>query len=101
MTPIIKIKDQNNNTCYNSYLYGNCPDNVDICWYYFDISNNDDIPEDKLNYQTSNINNIETTSTMKWKILVIRLKSDMNDKHHKENIVVVQVVIPNDHSKQD
>ena len=25
----------NTNTCYNFYLYSNCPDNVDTCWYYF------------------------------------------------------------------
>jgi len=77
------------------------------CWYYFDISNNGEIPEDELNYQTSNINSIETTSTMKMKILTRRLRSDMNDEYHKETIdiwttkVVVQVVMPNDYSKQD
>ena len=46
---------------------------------------------------------------MKWKILVRRLRSDMNDEYEyrKETIdvwktkVVVQVVMPNDHSKQD
>ena len=44
---------------------------------------------------------------MKWKILVRRLGSDMNDEYHKETIdvwkteVVVQVVMPNDHSKKD
>jgi len=77
------------------------------CWYYFSISNNGEIPEDELNYQTSNINSIETTSTMKMKILTRRLRSDMNDEYHKETIdiwttkVVVQVVMPNDYSKQD
>ena len=64
------------------------------CWYYFDISSNGEIPDDELNYQTSNINSIETTSTMKWKILVRRLGSDMTK-------VVVQMVVPNDYSKQD
>ena len=44
---------------------------------------------------------------MKWKILVRQLGSDMNDEYHKETIdvwkteVVVQVVMHNDHSKQD
>ena len=33
-------------------------------------------------------------------ILVRRLGSDMNDEYHKENIVVVQVVMPNNHLKQ-
>ena len=80
---------------------------VDARWYYFDISNNGEIPEDKLNYQTSNINSIEETSTMKWKILIKQLRSGMNDEYHKETIdvwtttVVVQIVMPNDHSKQD
>ena len=63
------------------------------------------MPEDELNYQTSKIDSNETTSTMKWKIQTRR--SDMNDEYHKETInvwrtkVVVQVVIPNDHSKED
>ena len=44
---------------------------------------------------------------MKWKILVRRLGSDMNDDCHKKTIdvwkakFVVQVVMPNDHLKQD
>ena len=44
---------------------------------------------------------------MKWKILVRRLRSDINDEYHKEIIdvwktkVAVQVVMSNDHSKQD
>ena len=58
ITPIDDNKDLNNNTCYNFYLYGNRPNNIDTCWYYSDISNNGKIPEDKLNYQTSNINSI-------------------------------------------
>ena len=45
-------KEFNNDTCYGYYLYSIYPENVDICWYYFDISNNEEIPEDKLNYQT-------------------------------------------------
>ena len=94
-------KKLNNNTCYVFYLYGNCPDNVDARRYYFVNSNNGEIPEDELNYQTSNMDSIKTTSTMNWKILVRRLESDMNDEYHKENIVVVQVVMHNDHSKQD
>ena len=65
MMPIDDNKGLNNNTCSNFYLYSNHPDNVDICWYYFDISNNREIPEDELNYQTSNTNSIKTTSTMK------------------------------------
>ena len=44
---------------------------------------------------------IEMTSTIKWKILVRRLESDMNDEYHKETKLVVQVVMPNDHSKKD
>ena len=101
MTPIYNSKDSNNNTCYNFYPCGNRPDNVDTYWYYFDISNNGDIPDDELNYQTSNINSIEATSTMKGKILVRRLGSDMNNEYHKETNVVVQLCMPNDHSKQD
>ena len=54
----METKDDNN---------GNHPDNVDTSWYYFDIPNNGEIPEDELNYQTNNINSIETTSTIKWK----------------------------------
>ena len=50
---------------------------------------------------------IDKTAIMKSMILVRRLGSDMNDEYHRETIdvwkteVVVQVVIPNDHSKQD
>ena len=94
--PIDDNKDLNNNSCYGFYLYGNYPDNVDTYWYYFDSSNNGEIPDDELNYQTSNINNIEATSTMKWKILVRRLGSDINDEPHEETNVVVQVIMPND-----
>ena len=65
-------------------LCGNHLDNVDIYSYYFDISNNGEIPDDELNYQTSNINSIEETSTMKWKIMVRQLGSDMND-HSKQD----------------
>ena len=43
-------ENNNHNTCYDFYLYGNCPDNVNTCWYYFNISNNGEIPEDELNY---------------------------------------------------
>ena len=77
--------EQNDDTCYGFYLYGHCPDNVDTCWYYFVNSNNEEVPEDEdeLNYQTSSKNSIETTSTIKWKILV-RLESDMNEEYHKE-----------------
>ena len=82
MTPIYNNKDSNNNTCYNFYLCGNCPDNVNTYWYYFDISNNGETPNDELNYQTSNKHRIEATSTMKWKILVRQLGSDMNDEYH-------------------
>ena len=46
-------KELNNNTCHNFYLYDNCPDNVDTYWYYVDILNNGETPEDKLIYQTS------------------------------------------------
>ena len=95
---------ESNDDTYCSYLYNNCPYNVDARWYYFVNSNTREIPEDELNYQTSKINSTKTISTMKWKILV-RLELDMDDEHHKENVwktkVVVQVVIPNDHSKQD
>ena len=137
MTPIDDNKGLNNNTCYGFYLYGNCPDNIDTRWYYFVNSNNYEIPEDELNYQTSKVDSKDmvstlawkvqarilsrdglnyrrskidsdkNTSTMKWKILVRRLGSDMNDEYHKETIniwkteVVVQVVMHNDHSKQD
>ena len=52
---------------------------VDAWWYYFDTSNNGEISDDELNYQTSNINSIETTTSMKWKILVRRLGLDMNE----------------------
>ena len=34
----------NNNTRYDFYLYGNCPNNVDTCRYYFVNSNNGEIP---------------------------------------------------------
>ena len=50
---------------------------------------------------------IEKTSIMKWKKLVRRLRSDTNDEYHEETIdfwktkVVVQVIMPNDYSKQD
>ena len=77
--------DQNDDNCYGFYLYGHCPDSVDTCWYYLVNSNNGEVPEDEdeLNYQTSSKNSIETTSTIKWKILV-RLESDMNEEYHKE-----------------
>ena len=58
-----------------------------------------------MNYPTSKIDSNKTTSTMRWKIQA--RKSDMNDEYHKETIdvwktkVVVQIVMPNDHSKQD
>ena len=100
-------KEWNNDTCYDFYLYGNCPDNVDTWWYYFVNSNNGEIPENELNYQTSKISSTKTTSTMMWKILVRQLGLDMNDEYHKETInvwkakAIVQVVMPNDHSKQD
>ena len=76
MTPIYNNKDSSNDTCYNFYLCGNLPDNVDTYWYYFDISNNGKIPNNELNYQTSNINSINATSTMEWKIMVRQLGSD-------------------------
>ena len=44
MTPINDNKELNNNTCSDFYLYGNCPDNVDTCRYYFVNSNNGEIP---------------------------------------------------------
>merc|ERR1712238_49620 len=90
--------DNDNNDDDKDYLSNT---DVGVQWYYFVNSNNGEIPEDELNYQTNKINNTKPTSTIKWKILVRRLRSDMNDEYHKENIVVVQAVMPNDHSKQD
>ena len=74
---------------------------VDAWLHYFVNPNNGEIPEDELNYQTSKINSTEATSAMKWKGLVRRLRSDMNNEYHEETGVVVQVIMPNDHSKQD
>ena len=56
-------KKLNNNTCSDFYLYGNCPDNVDTCQYSFVNSNNEEIPEDKLNYQTSTVDSKDMAST--------------------------------------
>ena len=111
MMPIYNNKDSNNNTCYNFYLCGNRPGNVETYWYYFDISNNGEIPDDELNYQTSKVDSNETTSSMTWKIQARRLDKDDNDDNTKETIdvwktkVVVQVsmpvITPNNYSKQD
>ena len=49
-------------------------------------STNGEISEDELNYQTSEVDSKEMTSTMKWKILVRRLGSDMNDEYHEKTI---------------
>ena len=94
----MKIHDDNKDYLSNR--------DVNTWLHYFVNSNNGEIPEDELNYQTSKINSTETTSTMKWKILVRQLGSDMNDEYHEQTIVwktkvVVQVIMPNDHSKQD
>ena len=57
-------------------------------WYYFVNSNNGEIPEDELNYQTNNINSIEAISTIKWKILVRRLRLG-NDSDYTLGFTIV------------
>ena len=55
-------KESNDDTCHGFYQYGNCPDHVDACWYYFVNSNNGENPDDELNYQTSKHNMMENQS---------------------------------------
>ena len=51
----------------NATVFRLVSDNVDTCQYYFVNSNNGEIPEDELNYQTSIVDSKDMASTLEWK----------------------------------